>query len=77
MIDELYRCTKENEYGFELGKNYRVIRESEIYLPNSESLEVIQVIVFEKDMWVPEYDFNKIFKKLDYLRIDKIDSILK
>jgi hypothetical protein len=77
MIDETYQCVQYNEYVFEFGKKYRIIRESEIYLPNSESLDIIDVIVFEKDMWIPKYDFNRVFKKLDYLRSDKIDSILR
>jgi len=77
MIDELYQCITENDYGFKPGNNYRVTRESEIYLPQSESLEVVDVIVFEKNMWIPKYDFNKIFIKLDYIRSDKIDSILR
>jgi len=77
MKNDIYQCITENEYGFNLGQNYRVNRESEIYLPSSESLEMIDVIVFEKDMWIPKYDFDRVFKKLDYLRSDKIDSILK
>ena len=61
---------------FILGQNYRVDRVSEIYLPNSEELEFVDVIVFEKDLWLPKYDFDKVFKKLDHIRINKINSIL-
>jgi hypothetical protein len=77
MIGDLYQCVNNNEYGFKIGQNYRVDRISEVYLPQSESLEFIDVIVFEKDLWVPEYDFKRIFKKLDNIRENKIDSILK
>jgi len=76
MIGDLFQCVRNNEYGFILGQNYRVDRESEIYLPNSEDLEFVDVIVFEKDMWLPKYDFDKVFKKLDHIRINKINSIL-
>lgn len=76
MFDGIYKCICANEYGFNLGQNYQVNRESEIYLPNSESLDVIDVIVFEDNLWIPKYDFDKVFKKLDYLRLDKINSIL-
>jgi len=76
MIDGIYQCVNQNEYGFKLGKNYEINRESEIYLPNSEDLEFIDVIVFEGEQWVPKHDFHSIFKKLDYIRMDKIESIL-
>lgn len=76
MIGELFQCVTNNEYGFIVGQNYRIDRVSEIYLPKSESLEVVDVIVFEKNLWLPEYDFDRVFKKLEYLRLDKIDSIL-
>ena len=76
MIDEIYQCIVKNEYGFIVGQNYRIDRLSEIYLPQSENLEVVDVIVFEKNMWIPKYDFSRVFKKLDYIRIDKINSIL-
>lgn len=74
MIGYLFQCVKNNEYGFILGQNYRVDRESEIYLPKFE--EFVDVIVFEKDMWIPKYDFDSFFKKLDCIRINKINSIL-
>lgn len=76
MVGDLFQCVKNNEYGFILGQNYRVDRVSEIYLPNSEELEFVDVIVFEKDLWLPKYDFDKVFKKLDHIRINKINSIL-
>jgi len=76
MIEGIYQCVKENEYRFILGQNYHIDRESEIYLPSYETLELIDVIVFDNDMWIPKYDFNRVFKKLDYLRTDKINSIL-
>jgi hypothetical protein len=77
MVHGIYQCIKHNDYGFNFGQNYEVNRESEIYLPSSEDLEVIDIIVFESNQWIPKYDFDIIFKKLDYIRIDKIDSILK
>ena len=73
MINDKYQCVQYNEYGFEFGKTYTVDRESEIYLPNSESLEMIDVVVFEKDQWIPYYDFDRIFKKVDLIRNEKID----
>ena len=76
MVGELFQCMKSNEYGFKVGRLYRVDRESEIYLPQSESLEMIDVIVFEKDLWIPKYDFKSVFDKLDDLRFNKINSIL-
>ena len=48
MIDEIYQCIVKNEYGFIVGQNYRIDRLSEIYLPQSENLEVVDVIVLKK-----------------------------
>jgi hypothetical protein len=76
MDKEIYQCIKVNDYGFNVGQKYQVDRESEIYLPSSESLEVVDIIVFENDIWIPKYDFKNIFRKLDDIRFDKINSIL-
>ena len=76
MIGDVYKCISDNQYNFNLNQNYKVIRESVIYFPQYESPEEVEVIVFEKDMWIPKYDFHRYFKKIDSLRQDKLNLIL-
>lgn len=85
MTDELnwglYTCVQHNEYGFEYNKNYKPIRYSE-YLPNTDSLEYITIIIFEHEimtpprLWITEHEFDRIFKKVEEVRNNKIDLIL-
>jgi hypothetical protein len=75
LMSEIYQCIKQNKYGFKLGEKYIFNRESEIYLPSSDEASVIDVIVFEHDMWIPKYDFEKVFQKLQDVRLNKINSI--
>jgi len=77
MIGEVYKCVSENGYNFIVGQSYKVIRETAIYLPQYDSPEEVPVVVFEKDMWIPVYDFHSHFKNIDYIREEKINSILK
>jgi hypothetical protein len=76
ILMEIYQCIKQNRYGFEIGKKYIFERESEVYLPSSDEAIITDIIIFEKDMWIPKCDFEKTFEKLDDIRLNKINSIL-
>lgn len=77
MIGELYKCIEDKGYNLKVGVDYRVVRMAEVYLPQHETMDVVDVVVFDKDLWIPKYDFNRCFIKVDEFRSNKIDTILK
>lgn len=80
-----YKCIKsptseyESDLSFILDGEYLFDRYSEIYIPivGYEEPVIIEVAVFSDNKWIPLSDFNKFFKKMDDIREEKIDFLLK
>lgn len=72
-----YICISENIYRFEVGKIYQVEdMDAEFPDPNSESLEMVEVVIFEGLYWIPKSELNKVLKEVEIHRTERIDSIL-
>lgn len=84
MRQEIYKCIKKNKYKFELGSDYIVVGEDNHYIPDYDQLEPVDIILlrpnnsdWSKIKYCPKHNFNEFFKKIETLRDEKIEQILK